>query len=503
MVIRAVGLSKAFSGVPALRDASIAVSAGEVVAVMGENGAGKSTLMRILSGALAPDGGEIAERPRSVGMVHQEAMLAPHLTVAENLYLGREPQLAGLFLDNRATIQLAREYLQKHGLNLDPTAKTGSLNAAGKQMLEVGRALRADPELLILDEPTSSLSEKETGEVLRIVEECRCRGKAILYISHRFEEVRKVASRVMVLRDGATVFTGDLARLSDADLVRHMAGDVPVIVRHAVADPLATVMGNVDASPADVAKLHAVHVARDAARAVVAQKRRDILLRWRGDGVDLTLHAGEIVGLAGLMGAGRTELCQALFCVRPRGTGEFELFGKAVAIESPRQALDAGLVYLSEDRQHFGILQGRGLSENITIAALPTTSAGMLSLSREHQIVDGMIARLKIRGRLSQAIQTLSGGNQQKVLLARWMLTKARVFMLDEPTRGIDVNAKEEVFALMAELASQGAAVLMVSSEIPELLRVCDRLLVMRQNKIVHELDPTTSTREEVLHWAL
>jgi ABC-type sugar transport system ATPase subunit len=464
-MIQARDLTKAFSGVPALRGASIDVRAGEVVAVMGENGAGKSTLMKIVSGALKQDSGTV-ERPASIGMAHQEAMLAPHLTVAENLYLGREPQIAGFFLDNRATLELAARYLERHRLALDPAAKTGSLNAAQKQMLELARALRGDPELLILDEPTSSLAEKGSREVLAIVEECRARGMAILYISHRFEEVRQVATRVMVLRDGATVFTGDLSSLSDSDLVKQMAGHAPV-----------------GAKPAE---------------ARVRAARGEPLLRCP----EFTLHAGEIVGLAGLMGSGRTELCESLFGIRPR-TGDFELFGKPATIRSPKEALRAGLVYLSEDRQHFGILQGRGLRENITIAALPTAWGSWLELGRERDTSTAMIARLAIRGAPTQPIETLSGGNQQKGLLARWMLTQARVFLLDEPTRGIDVNAKEEVFALMAELASQGAAVLMVSSEIPELLRVCDRLLVMRQNKIVRELDPGAATREEVLHWAL
>ncbi len=454
-MVSAQNLAKAFSGVPALRDASVEVAGGEVVAVMGENGAGKSTLMKILSGSLARDSGTMTV-PDKIGMVHQEAMLAPHLSVAENLFLGREPLTAGFFLDNRETVRLAARYLEKHRLALDPRVKTGSLNAAQKQMLELARALRGDPDLLILDEPTSSLSEAGSREVLAIVEECRKAGKAILYISHRFEEVRAAASRVMVLRDGATVFSGELRSLSDAELVKHMAGHAPVD-----------------------------------RQSRAARARGEVLLESGG----VTLHSGEIVGLAGLMGAGRTEFCQELFGVAGRG--------------SPRKALASGLVYLSEDRQHFGILQGRGLRENITIATLGMKRgggiagpAGILDLGREQATASAMIKRLAIRGASSQSIETLSGGNQQKALLARWMLTGARVFLLDEPTRGIDVNAKEEVFALMADLAAQGAAVLMVSSEIEELLRVCDRLLVMRQNKIVRELDPASATREEVLHWA-
>jgi ABC-type sugar transport system ATPase subunit len=472
-VIEARDLAKSFSGVPALRGATLSVAAGEVVAVMGENGAGKTTLMRILSGALPQDSGTV-QWPggrASVGMVHQEAMLAPHLTVAQNLYLGREPQRAGFWLDNRATLERAARFLEQHHLTLDPAARVMGLNAAQKQMLELARALCGDPRLLILDEPTSSLSESHSREVLRIVEDCRNRGLAILYISHRFEEARRIASRVMVLRDGQTVHTGDLSELTDGDLVRHMAGHIPAVGK-------------------------APEARQRAARGAP-------LLHWQSENLELTLHAGEIVGLAGLMGAGRTELCESLFGVRPRAAGRLELLGKPVKAGSPSQALRAGLVYLSEDRQRYGVLQGRALRENITIAHLPVILGAWLALGQERQTVSQMITRLAIRGSPAQAMQTLSGGNQQKGLLARWMLTQARVFLLDEPTRGIDVNAKEEVFALMEELASQSAAILMVSSEIPELLRLCDRLLVMRDNRIVRELIPDATSREEVLQWAL
>jgi len=477
-IIEARDLTKSFSGVPALRGATLSVAAGEVVAVMGENGAGKSTLMHILSGALKQESGTVEwlSGEASVGMVHQEAMLAPHLTVAENLFLGREPQQAGFWLANRAILESAASYLERYRLALDPAAKVMGLNAAQKQMLELARALRGDPRLLILDEPTSSLSESHSQEVLRIVGDCRNRGMAILYISHRIEEVRRTASRVMILRDGQTVHAGDLAVLSDGDLVRQMAGHVPAAGKPPEARQRAA--------------------------------RGEPLLRWQSgdskpESLELTLHAGEIVGLAGLMGAGRTELCESLFGVRARAAGRFELLGKPVKAGSPGQALRAGLVYLSEDRQRYGVLQGRGLRENITIAHLPVLLGGWLALGQERQTAAQMITRLAIRGQAGQPIQTLSGGNQQKGLLARWMLTEARVFLLDEPTRGIDVNAKEEVFALMEELASQGAAILMVSSEIPELLRMCDRLLVMRDHRIVRELIPDATSREEVLQWAL
>ena len=470
-LLEARGLTKSYAGVPALRGATLEVAAGEVHAVVGENGAGKTTLVKILSGSLRQDSGEVVWRgrgPRRIALAHQEPLLAPHLTVGENLLLGREPCRAGFFLDHRAAEAEAARLLGEHRLRLEAGRPAARLSAAEKQALELGRALACDPELLVLDEPTSSLSEAETKEVLRTVSELRDRGKSIIYISHRLEEVRQVAARVTVLRDGETVHHGALADLSTAELVRHMAGRA-----------VSTGTRFPDRTPGQE------------------------LLRVEGE-VAFSLHAGEIVGMAGLVGAGRTELCQALFGIAPRGRLRIFVAGRERPIRSPRQAAAAGLAYLTEDRQHAGLLQRRPVRENMTLAALPRLSPlGLLPLARERRLVAEMIARLGIRGAAEQRVETLSGGNQQKTLLARWMLTQARVFLLDEPTRGIDVAAKAEVFALMDELARQGAALLMVSSEIPELLEVCDRLLVMRTGRIARQLDPATTTREEVLHWAL
>ncbi len=474
LLLEAVALSKSFAGVPALRGASLTANVGEVHALVGENGAGKTTLVRILSGALRQDSGQVlwhGREPRRIAVAHQEPMLAPHLTVAENLWLGREPQRARVLLDNRAAQAKARSFLAEHHFNLEADVPAGRLSAAQRQILELARALAGEPDLLILDEPTSSLSEAESQEVLRTVTRLRELGKSVIYISHRLEEIRQVALRVTVLRDGETVYSGDLAEVSTADLVRHMAG-------RAIA------LG-----------------ARFPKRAPGEE-----LFRVEGEAT-FALHAGEIVGLAGLVGAGRTELCLALFGLAPQepasGRRVF-MGGRQVCIRSPRQAAGAGLAYLTEDRQRSGLLRRRPVRENMTLAALPRLSPlGLLALHRERLLVQEKIEKLGIRGSAEQRMETLSGGNQQKALLARWMLTQARVFLLDEPTRGIDVAAKAEVFNLMDELSRQGAAVLMVSSEIPELLEVCDRLLVMRAGRIVRELDPATATREEVLHWAL
>lgn len=444
MLIEAAALKKSFSGVPALRSVSIGVAPGEIHALLGENGAGKSTLAKILSGAMQPDEGRIdwkAGSGRRAGMIHQEPMLAPHLTVAENLFLGREK---GFLLDHRALRRQAQKFLDDWSLPLDPSVTVRRLNAAQKQILELARALAGDPELLIFDEATSSQSELQSREVMRIAQVMRDRGAAVIYISHRLAEVSQVATRTTILRDGETVFAGHLEGLTHRDLVRHMAGR------------------NVETE------------FRTGKRTVGEE-----LLRVEGRGLDFSVRSGEIVGIAGLVGSGRSRLCRSLA---------------------------AQGAFLTEDRQHSGIFPRRPLQENMTISALPLTGprfAGILSLARERELVSEMTKRMGIRGAPGQRIETLSGGNQQKVLLARLMLRRARVFLLDEPTRGIDVAAKADVFALMNELAREGAAILMVSSEIQELLEMCDRLMVMRAGKITQELDPATASREEVLHWAL
>lgn len=490
MLLELRDISRSFAGVPALRGATLEVREGEVHALVGENGAGKSTLMNIISGGLRPGGGELRWRgaaahfasprdaaARGIALAHQEPVLAPHLTVARNIFLGHEPGgRAPLTLDHRELENRARRLLGDYELPLDPARRAGALTAAGQQMLELARGLATARSLLILDEPTSSLSERETDIVLRTVGRLKQQGVAVIYISHRLEEVRRVADRVTILRDGRTVHCGDLAALSTAEIIRHMAGrDVTLTREGPPRQPGAEV-------------LRAERLSRPG----------------RFQDVSFTLRAGEILGVAGLVGAGRTELCHALFGIVPAESGMLHLDGRAARIRSPQDAMRAGMALLTEDRQRTGILQGRPVRENVTVAALRSFSPrGRLRLAAERASVAELSAQLRLAGRPEQRIETLSGGNQQKTLVARWMLTRTRIFLFDEPTRGIDVGAKAEVFALMDRLAREGAAVLMVSSEIPELLHMADRLLVMRRGRLVAELDPTRTTREEVLHWAL
>lgn len=492
MLLELHDIWRSFAGVPALRGAGLQVREGEVHALVGENGAGKSTMMKIISGSLRPDTGTLRWQgapaefanprqaaARGIALAHQEPLLAPHLTVAENLYLGHEPgRLGQLVLDHQALEARARRLLEQHHLPLDPARRAALLSAAERQMLELARALLTGQALLILDEPTSSLSDKETEIVLRAVGAVKQRGTAVIYISHRLEEIGRVAERVTILRDGRTVHSGELATLSTREIIRYMAGR-------------------------DVTLDRAVEKRAPGQEVLRAEK-----LGHTGQFQDIsfTLRAGEILGMAGLVGSGRTELCHALFGITPAETGTIYLDGRATPVRSPQDALRWGMALLTEDRQRTGLLVGRPVRENISVAALPAFSPrGVLRLTAERAAVEELAGRLRIAARrgASQRVETLSGGNQQKTLVARWMLTRARIFLFDEPTRGIDVGAKSEVFALMAELARGGAAVLMVSSEIPELLQIADRLLVMRRGRLVQELDPARTTREEVLHWAL
>jgi ABC-type sugar transport system ATPase subunit len=466
--------------VHALRRGGLKVDAGEVHALVGENGAGKSTLMKIVAGMIERDGGSMLwkgqevqlRRPADAGalgisMVHQESLLAPHLTVAENIFLGKE-RLRGGRLDHRRMVEETAALIKENRFPLQAASRAGHLSPAQKQLVEICRALHRASSLVIFDEPTSSLSESETVEVFRIVREMRQRGMAIIYISHRLAELREVADRITILRDGETVFSGNYADVTTADIVHHMVGREVSAIYH--REPLA---------PGD--EMLAVDL----------------------PGAKFKVAAGEIVGIAGLMGAGRTELCQTLFGVTPATQGEIRIAGKPVEVRSPRDAVAAGIALITEDRQKTGLALALALSTNVTLANLDEVcKAGFLQAQRELSIAEDYRERLKIRASsVGQLAGRLSGGNQQKIVIAKWLFRKTKVLLFDEPTRGIDVGAKAEVFALMDELARGGAAIVMVSSELPELLQVADRILVMRSGKIVAEL-PRTATQQEIMHHA-
>ena len=488
MLLELKGIQKRFGGVVALRRGDLAVERGEVHLLMGENGAGKSTLMKIVAGMSQPDGGEVlwqgapvrfrnpAEAAANgIAMVHQESLLAPHLSVAENIFLGREETGRLGWVHRRRMTRKAAELIAEHRFPLSAEWRVERLSPAGKQLVEICRAIQQGSSLLIFDEPTSSLSEAETQEVFRIVRTLCERNMAVIYITHRLEELRSVGDRVTVLRDGETVHTGPLKELSTGRLIQHMVGrEVSSIYTR---QPV----------PRGEEVLRVEHVTR-------APVLSD---------VSLTLHAGEITGLAGLIGAGRTELCRAIFGLDPIQSGEIYVAGRRVQIRSPREAVKAGVALIPEDRQRAGLSTLLPITHNLTIANLEGVSRfGFLNLSHEKKLAGEYTRRLRIRADSPRQLAgRLSGGNQQKVVIAKWLVRGARVFLFDEPTRGIDIGAKLEVFEVMDSLARSGAAILMVSSELPELLQVPDRILVMRQGRIAGEL-PGRTTQEEIMRLA-
>jgi ABC-type sugar transport system ATPase subunit len=480
MLLELDGIEKRFGGVHALRKAGLHADAGQVHALLGENGAGKSTMMKIIAGLQRRDGGAMRWRGEAVdfanpkeahavgiSMVHQESLLAPHLTVAENVFLGQET-LKGPLLDRSGMEREAQRLIEEHRFPLRPDWRVERLSPAQKQLVEIVRALHGESSLIIFDEPTSSLSDSETVEVFRIVRQLRERGVAILYITHRLVELAEIAGHITILRDGETVHSCPYSEIDLSGIVHHMVGR-------------------------EVEHIYEREPAPHGEEALVVDL----------PGAKFSIRAGEIVGLAGLMGAGRTELCQTLFGVTPAAEGEIHVSGRPVSIRSPRQAVDAGIALITEDRQRTGLALALPLRTNVTLAHLDgVTRSGFLQAAREKQVTQRYIERLRIRASgPEQPAGKLSGGNQQKIVIAKWLYRDTKVVLFDEPTRGIDVNAKREVFSLMDQMAREGKAILMVSSELPELLQVADRILVMREGAIVAEL-PRSATQQQIMHHA-
>ena len=471
MLLELNHIEKRYGGVPALADGSLAVQAGEVHLLLGENGAGKSTLMKIIAGIVERDGGQMLWQGREVrlkapadaaaigiAMVHQESLLAPHLTVAENLYLGREQRLPFGWVRRQRMMEAANRLIADHQFPLRAEWRVEKLTPAGKQLVEICRAILHGSSLVIFDEPTSSLSGAETAEVFRIVKTLRERNVGVIYITHRLDELQSVGGRVTILRDGKTVHCSPLAELTTDRIIQHMVGRELSAIYHREALP-----------PGD-----------ELLRVEGVNQKGEL------HDISLSLRAGEIVGMAGLMGAGRTELCRALFGVDPVDSGRVFVGGREVRLKSPQEAVDAGIALITEDRQITGLALRLPIAHNITLANVRRISRfGVLDRAAQTSAAADFIGRLRIRASSSrQLCGRLSGGNQQKVVIAKWLFRQARIFLFDEPTRGIDVGAKVEVFSLMHELAQSGAAILMVSSEMPELLQVADRILVMREGRI-------------------
>ncbi len=490
------GLRKVFGGVVALKDVAFDVRAGEVHAVCGENGAGKSTLMNLLAGVLRPDAGEIrfagethagfasahAAQRLGIAMVFQERSLFGPLTVAENIFAGRQPVRGWGAIDRRRLHRDAAKLLARIAPDVSAEDLVADLAPAQQQMVEIAKALSLDARLLIFDEPTAALTDTETAKLFAVIRQLRERGVGVAYISHRLEEIFQLADRVTVLKDGAGQGTLPVAGTNPEELIRRMVGrdlgTPPVRAVPATNPVLLEVRGLGDSTN----------------RAGLKPLLRDINFHAR---------AGEIVGFAGLAGAGRTELALTLFGARPRGTGEVRLGGRHVVIRSPREAIAAGLGYLGEDRKESGLFLEMSVSRNIAAADLRRFGELAYSERRERATAQEYRERLRIVSQdVNQAVVRLSGGNQQKVFIARWLLVAPRVLIVDEPTRGVDVGAKAEVHRLLDEFSRRGAAVIVISSELPEILAVSDRLYVMRLGRITAELARREATEEKVMRSA-
>lgn len=490
-LLKADHITKSYAGVHALRDASFELRLGEVHALVGENGAGKSTLIRILTGAVLQDSGKIflnsdeittnsptISKSLGVAAIYQQPALFPELTVAENIAIGNES--AGTFgiVSWPKRRQRAKELLDRIGARIDPEQTAGELSMPQQQLVEIARALGANARVLILDEPTASLSEDDTRNLFRVIRELRSNGVGMIYISHRLEELPLIADRVTVLRDGETIGTHEMSEVSSEQLIRLMVGR----------------------------ELSAVFPKRRVERGEAVFELRGFGSRAAGiRSIDLTLHAGEIVGVAGIVGAGRTELAKTIFGLLAPDSGEMLLRGKPIRPGHPCEAIDYHIAYLPEDRRRHGVVLDFPISSNITLASLKKLSSfrGM-DFSREKEIAAEYTRRLGVKTPgIFSTVSTLSGGNQQKVALSRWLVTQPLVLILDEPTQGVDVGAKAEIHELMMELAEQGVAILMISSEMPELLGMCDRIAVMNGGTIAKVFDQSDATQDLILSAAL
>ena len=486
------GISKAYAGVCALEGVDLELARGEVHALVGENGAGKSTLMKILGGIVARDAGTLlvdgrpveipdprAAQAAGICIVHQELNLMNHLTAAQNIFIGREPRgRLGLFLDEAKLDRAAARLFERIHLRLDPRAVVGDLTVARQQMVEIAKALSFESRVLVMDEPTAALNPREVDDLFRVIDQLRADGVAIVYISHKMDELQRIADRVTVLRDGRRIATQAMADTDLPAIISMMVGrQLEAFERRASAPTSNDVV-------LDVRGLTRGHAIRD---------------------VSFTLRRGEILGFAGLMGAGRTEVARAVFGADPIDAGEIRVRGVPVRIRTPRHAVAHGIGYLSEDRKRFGLATGLDVATNITLASMPSMvrAGGLLDRAAIRAAADTFVRRLAIKTpSIEQAVRLLSGGNQQKIVIAKWLLRDCDILFFDEPTRGIDVGAKAEIYRLLEALADEGKAIVVISSELPEILRLAHRVLVMCEGRVTGELAPADATQEAIMRLA-
>jgi len=483
--------AKAFGAVQALIDGSVALYGGEVHALLGENGAGKSTLVKILAGVYQPDAGTLrvadrevtlhgpaAARAAGIAVIYQEPTLFPDLTVAENMFVGRQPLGRGRRIDRRAMQQEAAAIFARLGVPLDPARLARGLSIADQQVVEIGKALSLQARVIVMDEPTAALSAAEVDRLFEVIKTLKAQGAAVLFISHRLEEVFAICQRVTVMRDGKHVLTEELAGLTAADLVRAMVGR-ELAERPAEAGR---------ATPGEP---------------VLAAER----LTREGVFTDISfiVRSGEIVALGGLVGSGRSEVARAIFGIDRYDAGDVTVRGQRLRKASPVSAMAAGIGFVPEDRRQQGLVMDMSLQQNVALASLRNLEkGGLIRASAERAMAADWAARLKIKyGALTDPVSMLSGGNQQKVVLAKWLGRKPAVLIVDEPTRGIDVGTKAEVHHLLTELSRSGVAILMISSELPEILGVADRILVMREGRLVAEFSHADASEEALMSAAM
>ena len=490
VILTMEGIDKSFPGVHALDHVDLEVCRGEVHALMGENGAGKSTLMKVLTGIYSKDAGTITYEGREVEfhnpreaqeagivIVHQELNMMNHLTVAQNIFIGREFMKGFIIDDARMNVE-AKKLFDQLGIDINPAEKMGNLTVGKQQMCEIAKAISHEAKVIIFDEPSAALTESEIEELFKIIRDLREKQLGIVYISHRMDEIKVITDRVTVMRDGTYVGTLITKDCTKDDIINMMVGRViyEEPKTHSMVAPDAPVVLKVD-------HLNAGKLVKD---------------------ISFELRKGEILGFSGLMGAGRTETARAIFGADPKESGDIFINGEKVEINSPQDAVKHGIGYLSEDRKRYGVVVGKTLAENSTLASLEEFVKGhLINRSKEREATQKYVDRLQTKTpSIDQLVINLSGGNQQKVVIAKWLVRNCDILIFDEPTRGIDVGAKNEIYHLMSELAAEGKSIIMISSEMPEVLRMSDRIIVMCEGRKTAEIDIAEATQEKIMHAA-
>lgn len=490
VILTMKGIDKSFPGVHALKGVDLEVKAGEVHALMGENGAGKSTLMKVLTGIYAKDSGTVTfegkkvefqnpaqSQEAGISIVHQELNMMQHLSVAKNIFVGREFMSGFLINDNKMN-QEAKKLFQKLNIDINPAETMGNLTVGKQQMCEIAKAISKEAKVIVFDEPTAALTETEIDELFKIIRDLRRQGMGIVYISHRMDEIKMITDRVSVMRDGEYVGTVITEKSTKEDIINMMVGRViyedPKQQSNVLPDaPVVLKVEHLNAGP----------LVRD---------------------ISFELKKGEILGFSGLMGAGRTETARALFGVDPKTSGEVYISGEKVDIKSPQDAVKHGIGYLSEDRKRFGLVVDKTVAENTTMASLDYyTNGPFIDRAKEKRTAQEYVDKLKTKTpTVDQKVVNLSGGNQQKIVIAKWLVRDCEILIFDEPTRGIDVGAKSEIYQLMNTLAAEGKSIIMISSELTEILRMSDRIIVMCEGRKTGEISIEEASQESIMHAA-